>query len=61
MRDPQKLIDDIHGFLGRSDQTLTDDVRMLVGELNELCVVAAGSGGTGGGGGTFGGGILPRT
>jgi hypothetical protein len=40
MRDPQKLIDDIHGFLGRSDQTLTDDVRGLVGELGELCVAA---------------------
>ena len=42
MRDPQKLIDDIHGFLGRSDQTLTDDVRGLVGELNELASVADG-------------------
>ena len=42
MRDPQKLIDDIHGFLGRSDQTLTDDVRGLVGELNELATVADG-------------------
>ena len=40
MRDPQKLIDEIHGFLGRSDQTLTEDVRGLVGELNELCGVA---------------------
>ena len=42
MRDPQKLIDDIHGFLGRSDQTLTDDVRGLVGELNELASIADG-------------------
>ena len=40
MRDPQKLIDEIHGFLGRSDQTLTDDVRGIVGELNELCGIA---------------------
>src|SRR5947209_8095987 len=40
MRDPQKLIDDIHGFLGRGDQTLTDDVRGLVSEFNELCNLA---------------------
>lgn len=37
MRDPQKLIDDIEGFLARSDQTLTNEVRAMVEEYNELC------------------------